>query len=72
MELTEWKSPVTRISEEGIKTLTHKYINIRSYTTTLKSDIVKRSPDSIHDNLVIATIDKGNGNIAIVCKRFHI
>ena len=70
--MTEWKSPVTRISEEGIKTLTHKYINIKSYTTTLQSDIVKRSPDSIHDNFVTATIDKANGNIPIACKRFYI
>lgn len=72
MELAEWKSPLTKILEEEIKTSTHKYINIRSYNTALKNNIVKRSLDSIHDNFVIVTNDKANGNIAIVCKCFYI
>ena len=71
MEFAEWKSPATRILEEGIKTLTYKYINIRSYTITLKGDIVKISLDSIYDNFVVVTIDKANGNIAIVCRCFY-
>lgn len=47
LELAEWKSSFTRLSEEKIKTLSHKYINIRSSTTTLKNDVVKRSCHSL-------------------------
>ena len=58
--------------KEKIKTLTHKYINIRSSTTTFKIDIVKRSLDNNHDSSVIEPIDKANGNIATNCKHFYM
>ena len=38
---------------------------MRSSTTPLKDDIVKRSLDRLHDNFVIVLIEKAN-NIAII------
>ena len=70
--MTEWKSHVTRLLEERIKILTHKYLNIRSSTSALKSDIIKRSLDGLNDDFVIEPIDKAHGSIAVICKRFYM
>ena len=63
LELTEWKTSVIRLLEERIKTLSHKYIKIKSSTTTIKNDKVKRSFDGLHDNFVTVPIDKTNDSI---------
>ena len=68
MQLAEWKISVTRLLEERIKTLTLKFINIRSSITTLKNDIVKRSFNNLHDNFVVVPIEKANDNITMICK----
>ena len=47
LESPEWKKNyVTRLLEDGIKTLIHKDKSVRSSNTKLKHDIVKRSLDS--------------------------
>ena len=33
--------------------------------------ICKNAVDNIHKDFVVVPIDKANGNIALVCKRFH-
>ena len=40
------KNYVTRLLEDGIKTLIHKDKSVRSWNKKLKHDIVKRSLDS--------------------------
>ena len=68
LELTEWKTSVIRLLEERIKTLSHKYIKIKSSTTTIKNDKVKRSFDGLHDNFVTVPIDKTNDSIKKIKK----
>ena len=47
--------------------VTHKYLNIQSSTTTFKNNIIKRSLDTIYENFV-----KANGGIARICKRLYM
>ena len=47
--------------------VTHKYLNIQSSTTTFKNNIIKRSLDTIYENFV-----KANGGISRICKRLYM
>ena len=58
LELAEWKTPFTRSLKKRIKDSTHKYINIRSSSVSLKTDIVKRTLDSLRETFIIVLIDK--------------
>ena len=66
------KNSITALLKEIIKTLTQNNISSRSSSTTLKNDLVTRSVDSINNNFFIVPIGKANGNILIICKRFHM
>ena len=72
MELAEWKHSVTRLIDERIKILSNKHITNVSTKTSLKNKEVKRSLENLHGKFVIVPIDKANGNVAIICKRFYI
>ena len=39
---------------------------------SLNNHIVKKSLDDIHKKFVVAPIDKANGNVSFICKRFYI
>ena len=39
---------------------------------SLNNPIVKKSLDDIHNKFVVAPIDKANGNVSFICKRFYV
>ena len=66
-QFSEWCSKVLTLVKEKLDTM-----NFYKFCSILRNGDVKKSLAELHEDFVIAPIDKASNNVSIVCKQFYI
>ena len=66
----EWLSLINDKIDDKIDKLKSTY-TYKHTCLSLSSPDIKTALDSLHKDFVITPIDKANGNVAVICKRFY-
>ena len=71
--LLEWKINVIELEYNRITILkVQNTKNHQTVTSLLKTTVLRNNLQHIHDQFVVALIDKANGNVAFVCEHFFV
>ena len=67
----KWKNKLIELMDNRIITLKrHNSNNNPTGTSSIKTTFIKNSLQHIHDQVVVASIDKDNRYVAFICKCF--
>ena len=71
--LLEWKINVIELEYNRITILkVQNTKNHQTVTSLLKTTVLRNNLQHIHDQFVVALIDKANGNVTFVCEHFFV